>query len=187
MKYDYINDKEYDEVVFAGKSNAGKSSLINKLCNNGKLARVSKQPGKTRLVNFFTINGEFFFVDLPGYGFARVSKEEKATWDDMMRCYFESAVDNIKAFVLLMDIRHGPSEEDKRMLYYAEHFALPYIVVATKADKIAKSKRKNECVKLRKTLPTSFEYPIIPVSSQDGYGIADLLEKIGEYRNRTDA
>ena len=108
-------NKELPEIALVGKSNVGKSSLINMLTNNGKLARTSKQPGKTRLINYFLINKEFYLVDLPGYGFARVSKSEKESWDKMMGEYFNFS-ETLKCVIILMDIRHDPTEEDKAMV-----------------------------------------------------------------------
>ena len=136
LKQDYFNEN-IPEIAIVGKSNVGKSSLINMLTKNSKLARVSKQPGKTRLINYFLINREFYLVDLPGYGFARVSKDEKASWDGMMKDYFESSK-NLKLVVILMDIRHKPTEEDKMMLRFVEYYAITYMIGATKAAKIAK-------------------------------------------------
>jgi len=179
LKKDY-NNQEFPEIAIVGKSNVGKSSLINALTNNSKLARVSKQPGKTRLVNFFLLNQQFYLVDLPGYGFARVSKAEKETWDEMMRTYFENSK-QLRAVILLLDIRHKPTKEDIAMLHYIEYYAIPYVVCLTKADKIAKSKRKNEAVHKRKEIPSSFAYDIIPISSEEGYGKQELLDYLERY------
>ena len=179
LKKDY-NNQEFPEIAIVGKSNVGKSSLINALTNNNKLARVSKQPGKTRLVNFFLLNQQFYLVDLPGYGFARVSKAEKETWDEIMRTYFENSK-QLRAVILLLDIRHKPTKEDIAMLHYIEYYAIPYVVCLTKADKIAKSKRKNEAVHKRKEIPSSFAYDIIPISSEEGYGKQELLDYLERY------
>ncbi len=177
-KKGYFNKNGTPEFALVGKSNVGKSSLINMLTNNGKLAKTSKQPGKTRLVNYFLLNDSFYMVDLPGYGFALASKKEQETWERMMTDYFDSAKENLKAVILLVDIRHEPSENDKLMMNFIEQYGFPYAVVATKADKIAKSKRKNECVKIRRELPTSYSYNIIPVSSEEKYGKDELLAEI---------
>ncbi len=177
----YFNSELY-EIAVVGKSNVGKSSLINMLTNNSKLARVSKQPGKTRLLNYFLINKEFYLVDLPGYGFARVSKAEKAAWDELMSDYFSSA-EKLRAVIILMDIRHDPTADDKAMVALCEFYSIPYIIAATKADKIAKSKRKNECARLRRIIPASYDYTVLPVSS-DGFGkdelLAEMERKLGE-------
>ncbi len=177
-KEDFFN---YDmpEIAIVGKSNVGKSSLINMLTKNSKLARVSKQPGKTRLINYFLINKNFYLVDLPGYGFARVSKEEKISWDRMMTGYFESA-QNLKLVIILMDIRHKPSEDDKMMLRFVEQYGFTYMIGATKADKIAKSKRKNELFKLRRECPTSYVYDMVALSNE-GIGKEELLDVIEKY------
>ena len=177
-KKDYFNH-DLPEIAVVGKSNVGKSSLINMLTRNSKLARVSKQPGKTRLINYFLINREFYLVDLPGYGFARVSKEEKASWNTMMNGYFESAK-NLKLVLILMDIRHKPTEEDKLMLRFVEEYGFPYMIGATKADKIAKSKRKQELFKLRRECPTSYDYPMVALSNE-GVGKEELLELFDAY------
>lgn len=169
------------EFAIVGKSNVGKSSLVNMLTNNGKLARVSKQPGKTRLINYFLINDSFYLVDLPGYGYALASKEEQLSWENMMGDYFMRAKENLKGVLLLVDIRHKPSEHDKAMITYMEQIGVPYMVAATKADKVAKTKRFGECMKIRKELPTSYEYKIIPVSSELRTGKEELINEIERY------
>lgn len=177
---DYFNTG-LPEIAVVGKSNVGKSSLINLLTGNGHLARVSKQPGKTRLVNYFLINKSFYLVDLPGYGFARVSQKEKESWGQMMDEYFSHALGNLKTVLVLLDIRHDPTADDRQMFTYIETYAIPYLVGATKADKVAKSKRINECQRLRRIIPSSFAYEIIPVSSEDGYGKDKLLAALDKY------
>lgn len=178
-KEDYFNTG-IPEIAVAGKSNVGKSSLINYLTNNGKLARVSKQPGKTRLINYFLLNDSFYLVDLPGYGFAKVSKEEKLSWADMMQGYFEVA-EHLKALLILVDIRHDPTQDDKAMVWYAENYCIPYIVLATKADKIAKSKRKNEAVRLSRILGATIPPKVIPVSSELKIGGEEVLAAMEAY------
>ncbi len=166
------------EIAFAGKSNAGKSSLINYLANHSKLAYVSKQPGKTRLINYFLINDSFYLVDLPGYGYARVSREERHSWGAMMRDYFDAAKE-LRGVVVLTDIRHAPSEDDLQMIEWALHYHVPFLVVATKADKIAKSKRRPAAWKLGKyiadALKISAEFAVIPVSALGKQGKEELL------------
>ena len=119
-------------------------------------------------------------MDLPGYGFARASKTENESWDEMMRTYFENS-EQLQAAILLLDIRHKPTKEDIAMLHYIEYYAIPYVVCLTKADKIAKSKRKNEAVHKRKEIPSSFAYDILPVSSEERYGIQELLDYLERY------
>lgn len=164
------------EIAIVGKSNVGKSSLINSLCNNYKLARTSASPGKTRLINFFVINREFYLVDLPGYGFAKASKEEKKGWGDMMERYLSA--ERLTHIIMLLDIRHEPTQEDKQMFSYLLYYNIPFSIVATKADKIAKSKRKQAADKAAKLLgaPPS----AIPYSAESGDGKAEVLRRIGE-------
>ena len=173
----YPNDGK-PEIAFAGKSNVGKSSLINFLANNGKLAYVSKQPGKTRLINYFLVNEAFYLVDLPGYGFARVSKAEKESWADMMEHYF-AAAKFLRALVILADIRHEPTEDDLQMIKWAAHFKIPFLVAATKADKVAKSKRYHYAMKMAKyiaeNLDIDTDFEILPVSSAGKTGKEKLL------------
>ena len=163
------------EIAIAGKSNVGKSSLINYLAGNSRLAYVSKQPGKTRLINFFVMNQEFFLVDLPGYGFARVSKSEKQSWSDMMEGYF-AVSKNLRLLIILMDIRHDPSAEDIEMINWAMEYHVPFLVVLTKADKIAKSKRYNCIAHMKKVIHAQEDYPMIAVSAKDKLGKDALLE-----------
>ncbi len=171
------------EIAVAGKSNAGKSSLINYLCNNSKLAYVSKQPGKTRLINFFLLNGGFFLVDLPGYGFAKVSKKEKESWAGMAEAYFESTK-NLAAVVILTDIRHTPTEDDVIMANLAAHYGAPVIVAATKADKVPKTKRPGlmEAIKqrVRSSAGIGGDLPVVAVSSLKKFGKEELLSLINE-------
>jgi len=123
------------QVAVAGKSNVGKSSLINRLCRRNKLARTSSTPGKTRLINIFLLNQQFHLIDLPGYGFAKVDKREKARWGKMMQDYFEQA-EELRQVLCLVDIRHEPTEDDKQMNLFLRQMGIPFTVVATKADKM---------------------------------------------------
>ena len=175
---DSANKEGFPEIAVAGKSNVGKSSLINYLCNHSKLAYVSKQPGKTRLINYFLINDQFYLVDLPGYGFARVSKSEKSSWGSMMDDYFSSA-DKLAALIVLMDIRHKPTQEDIEMVKYAKYYGIPFAVVATKADKIAKSKRIYSIRELKKHIQvetgTANDFSVLHVSALEKRGKEDIL------------
>ena len=127
------------EIAFAGKSNVGKSSFINFLTGNGKLARTSGDPGRTRLLNFFGINGrEIVFVDLPGYGFAKVAKTEKAKWGAMIEGYLTGSV-NLKNVFVLLDVRHEPTADDKMLLNFLYHYNIPFTVIATKCDKLSRA------------------------------------------------
>ena len=135
------------EIAFAGKSNVGKSSFINFLTGNGKLARTSGDPGRTRLVNFFGVNnGGLVFVDLPGYGFAKVSKSEKAKWGSMIEGYLTGSK-NLKNVFVLLDVRHEPTSDDKMLLNFLYHYNIPFTVIATKCDKLSRAqlmKRRGE-------------------------------------------
>ncbi|MEA4852824.1 MAG: ribosome biogenesis GTP-binding protein YihA/YsxC [Christensenella sp.] len=174
-------DSGLPEIAFAGKSNVGKSSLINYIANHSKLAYVSKQPGKTRLINYYLVNDCFYLVDLPGYGFARVSKTEKDSWDEMMRLYFEVAK-NLKALIILVDIRHKPTQDDLQMIQWALYYGVPFCIAATKADKIAKSKRYHYAVQMAKNISAALEedldLSIIPISSTGKYGKDTLLRYV---------
>ena len=126
------------EIAIAGKSNVGKSSFINYICNNGKLARTSGDPGRTRLLNYFEVNGgEFYFVDLPGYGYAKVAKGEKAKWGAMIEGYLTSS-ERLKNVFVLLDIRHKPTDDDKMMVNFLFHYNIPFTLIATKADKLSR-------------------------------------------------
>jgi GTP-binding protein len=164
------------EIAVVGRSNAGKSSLINKLCNNGKLARVSSEPGKTRSINFFLINGELMLVDLPGYGFARRSAGERQSWQQLVEGYF-SVTQRLRHLFLLCDIRHAPSAGDLQMVEYLNFYRIPFTLVATKADKIAKSKRKQAARSVASAIGTE---DFVAFSAVDGYGMEELLERIGK-------
>lgn len=162
------------EVAVVGKSNVGKSSLINSLCNMNKLAKTSQKPGKTRLINFFRINGDFMLVDLPGYGFAKASKQEQAQWGELMENYLSSG--RVKHIFLLLDIRHEPTADDRQMFKYILYYAIPYTLVATKADKLAKSRRKQAaiaCAKLLGAPPYAIAF-----SGETGDGKQELLDRL---------
>ena len=164
------------EVAFAGKSNVGKSSMINKLTNRGKLARTSATPGKTRLINVYQINGEINFIDLPGYGFAKVSKEEKLSWGRMMQNYLATTRDLCHVFHLV-DIRHEPSAEDREMNLFLRQADIPFTVVATKADKISRGARLKHIAPICRALAVQ-PWQVLVFSSEDGTGRDELLERI---------
>lgn len=165
------------EIAFAGKSNVGKSSLINALTHNSKLARTSSEPGKTRLVNFFLLNDSFYLVDLPGYGFARASKQEKEKWSGMIEGYLQKS-ENLRHVVQLVDIRHAPTEEDQMMTNYLRHYEIPFTVVATKADKLSKAQRSRSIPVICRTLVVQ-PWEIIACSSEDGTGLEALTNVMG--------
>ena len=164
------------EVAFAGKSNVGKSSMINKITNRSKLARTSATPGKTRLINVYQVNGEINFIDLPGYGFAKVSKAEKLSWGKMMQDYFARTEDLCHVFHLV-DIRHEPSTEDREMNAFLRQAGIPFTVVATKADKISRGARLKYIAPICRALAVQ-PWQVIPFSAEDGTGRDALLEMI---------
>ena len=167
------------EVAFAGKSNVGKSSMINKLTNRNKLARTSATPGKTRLINVYQINNEINFIDLPGYGFAKVSKDEKLSWGKMMQDYFARTEDLCHVFHLV-DIRHEPTEDDKQMNLFLRQMGIPFTVIATKADKISRGARQKQLAPICRALLVQ-PWEVICWSSEDGTGrdqLLTLLEKL---------
>lgn len=161
------------EIAIAGKSNVGKSSMINSLCTRNKLAKVSGTPGKTRLLNVFRINDDFHLVDLPGYGFAKVPKHEQARWGKMMEDYFDAS--GLLCHVLhLVDIRHAPTQEDKGMNEFLRMTGIPFTVIATKADKISKAQRARHVQLICRELLVQ-PWEVIPYSSEDGTGRDKVL------------
>ena len=162
------------EVALVGKSNVGKSSLINSLTRNGKLARTSSEPGKTRLVNLFAINDSFFLVDLPGYGFAKAPKQEKEKWAAMIEGYLTGSK-HLKRVYQLVDLRHAPTEDDAMMVRYLRHYDIPFTVIATKADKLSKAQRGRNIPVICRTLEVQ-PWEILTYSSKDGTGRDRLLE-----------
>ena len=164
------------EVAFAGKSNVGKSSMINRLTNRSKLARTSATPGKTRLINVYQLNGEINLIDLPGYGFAKVSKAEKESWGKMMQDYFARTEDLCHVFHLV-DIRHEPTAEDREMNLFLRQAGIPFSVVATKADKISRGARLKYIAPICRALAVQ-PWQVIPFSAEDGTGKDALLEMI---------
>ncbi len=169
------------QIAVAGKSNVGKSSLINKLCNRNKLARTSATPGKTRLINIFLLNKVFHLVDLPGYGFAKVDKQEKARWGKMMQDYFEQA-EELRHVFCLVDIRHDPTEDDKNMNTFLRQMGIPFTVIATKADKISRAARQKQLAPICRALMVQ-PWEVICWSSEDGTGrdkVQELIDRILE-------
>ncbi len=165
------------EIAFAGKSNVGKSSLINALMNRKSLARTSSQPGKTQTINYYNINSELYFVDLPGYGYAKVSKAEKEKWGRMVERYLRTS-GQLRAVFLLIDIRHEPSANDKDMYDWIVSNGFTPIIIATKLDKINRS-QKDKCVKIiREKLGLDKACGIIPFSAVTKQGREELYETI---------
>lgn len=179
VKRSQYPDQNFKEVAFAGRSNVGKSSLLNLLTGRKKLARVSGSPGKTRTINFYIINDEFRIVDLPGYGYAKVSKSVSSGWGEMMENYLENRPNLLKV-IQLVDIRHAPSKQDVEMYNYLRHYGLDGIVVATKADKISRNQMSKQIKLIRRTLKLSPEDKVLPVSALKRTGHEELLDVIEE-------
>lgn len=165
------------EIAFAGRSNVGKSSLLNLLTGRKKLAKVSGSPGKTRTINFYVINDDFRIVDLPGYGYAKVSKSMSQEWGGMIEQYLQTR-DNLLKVVQLVDIRHEPSKQDVEMYEYLRYYGLDGIVVATKADKVSRNQIPKQIKQIRKTLKLGEDDIVIPVSALKRTGYEELLDVI---------
>ncbi len=165
------------EIAFAGRSNVGKSSLLNLLTGRKKLAKVSGSPGKTRTINFYVINDEFRIVDLPGYGYAKVSKSVSQDWGAMMEKFFQTR-DNLVKVIQLVDIRHEPSKQDVEMYNYLRYYGLDGIVVATKADKVSRNQIPKQIKQIKQTLKLGKDDIVIPVSALKRTGYEELLDVI---------
>lgn len=163
------------EIAFSGRSNVGKSSLINSLLNRKKLVKVSSNPGKTRTINFFLINEQYVMVDLPGYGYAAVSKSEKQSWGRMIEDYLKNR-ENLKHVILLVDIRHAPTADDKLMYEFIKYYRESVIVVATKLDKITRSALNKNLNNIRQVLGMDSSDILIPYSSETHAGREELWE-----------
>lgn len=164
------------EIAFAGKSNVGKSSVINRILNRKNFARVGEKPGKTIHVNYFTVDGKCYFVDLPGYGYAKVSQAEKERWGRLMENYF--AANRINLGVLIVDARHAPTNNDITMANWFLESGCPFIVVANKLDKLKKSELEPNMKTIREDLNLPDECVIIPFSAEKGTGRDDLIKQI---------
>lgn len=168
----YPKDRK-PEFAFIGRSNVGKSSLLNTLLAKPGLAKTSGTPGKTQTLNFFTVNGSFYFVDLPGYGFAKVPKALKDQWNIVMRAYLE-AREPLRLAVLLLDSRHLPNLNDLHMLELLEEAAVPTVLVATKVDKLGRNERSKNLAALRKVLELEPDAALVPFSSETREGMKEL-------------
>lgn len=175
-----LPDNELVEIAFAGKSNVGKSSLINGLVNRKALARTSSQPGKTQTINFYNVNKELYFVDLPGYGYAKVSLKEKEQWGKMIERYLNRS-QMLRTIFLLIDIRHEPSKNDVNMYQWVLANGFEPIIIATKMDKIKRSQLQKHIKMIKDTLQVVPGTTVIPFSAQTKQGrdeILDLIEEI---------
>ena len=166
------------EIAFAGRSNVGKSSLLNKLFNRKGLARVSSVPGKTATINFYTAE-EVIFVDLPGYGYAKVGKSEKQRWSELIEGYFNDDR-NFGLIVQLIDMRHPPTKLDLEMIEYLIEREFPFLIVLTKSDKLNKTERQKRLAAYMEEIPYAEEITMIPFSAENGEGVETLREIISE-------
>jgi len=174
-----IPENDKPEIAFAGKSNVGKSSLINALMNRKSLARTSSQPGKTQTINFYNINDLLYFVDLPGYGYAKVSESVKEKWGKMVEKYFKMSK-QLKMVFLLVDIRHAPSENDRIMYDWIVYHGYQPVIIATKLDKIKRSQKDKQIKESLKVQPGTI---IIPFSSETKQGREETWEIIEQACN----
>jgi GTP-binding protein len=177
-KHGWRPDSTLPEVAFAGRSNVGKSSLLNSLIRRKSFARVSRTPGRTREINFFRINNGFVLVDLPGYGYARISKEQKAAWKPLIESYLRRT-SSLRGIVLLLDIRREPSDDDRAMLDFLAEMEVPTLIALTKTDKLSKSAARQRAAAIASDLSLESEQ-VIPFSSHSGEGRVELLEAISD-------
>ncbi|GLH64754.1 ribosome biogenesis GTP-binding protein YihA/YsxC [Parageobacillus sp. G301] len=169
VKPEQYPDSALPEFALAGRSNVGKSSFINKMINRKNLARTSSKPGKTQTLNFYLINESLYFVDVPGYGFARVSKKEREAWGKMMETYFTTR-EQLRAVVLIVDLRHPPTKDDVMMYEFLKHYQIPTIIIATKADKVPRGKWQKHLKVVRETLNIMDDDELILFSAETGQG-----------------
>ncbi len=172
---------EKKQIAFVGRSNVGKSSLINMLVNNSKLCKTSQTPGRTRLINYFLINDAFYFVDLPGYGFAQASKKDVFGWQGLIEPYLKNNA-MLKCVCVLVDVRHNPTEQDKQMINYLFYYQIPFVIVATKCDKLSKTKVKPALNKIAGELKVGVQN-VYGISSQTSFGKDELLNKLEQFLN----
>ena len=175
-----LPDNQYPEFAFAGKSNVGKASLINGLMNRKSLARTSAQPGKTQTINFYNINDECYFVDLPGYGYARANEEIKAKWGKMIENYLHRSK-QLKAVFLLVDIRHEPSGNDRLMYEWILNQGFEPVIIATKLDKINRSQIQKQIKQIKEGLKVVKGTVVIPYSAQTKQGRDEIYELLDSY------
>ena len=168
-------DTDLPEVVLAGRSNVGKSSFINTMCGRKKLAYVGNSPGKTRLLNFFNLDDKYMFVDVPGYGYAKISKTQLLKFGQMMEDYFSQRKQK-KGMVLLVDARHKPTEDDITMMEFARYYEIPICVVATKIDKVKPSQKHKQLKEIRRVLDMREDEPLFPFSSERKEGMEPIWD-----------
>lgn len=180
-----LPDTNLPEIALVGRSNVGKSSLINKVVNRKNLAKSSSTPGKTRTLNYYLINSAFYLVDLPGYGFAKVSKVERDKWGKMIEKYLSSR-QQLRGVIQLLDIRHPPTENDIMMKEWLEHFEIPILLIATKTDKVSRNEKSKNLAVIRKSLNLEPDQMPIPFSAESGEGVNEVKEALEEILNPPD-
>jgi GTP-binding protein len=180
VKPDQYPPEDLPEFALAGRSNVGKSSFINKMLNRKGLARISSKPGKTQTLNFYLINEILHFVDVPGYGYAKVSKKEREAWGKMIETYLTSR-EQLRAVLLIVDLRHPPTNDDVMMYNFLKHYDIPCIVIATKADKIPKGKWQKHLKVTKETLDIDPNDSIVLFSSETGMGKDEAWGVIKSY------
>jgi GTP-binding protein len=169
VRKDQYPKEQLPEIALAGRSNVGKSSFINKMIQRKSMARTSSKPGKTQTLNFYLINESFYFVDVPGYGYAKVSKKERLAFGRMMEGYFTTR-EQLKLAVLLVDLRHSPTEDDQLMYNFLKYHELPVLIIGTKLDKVPRSNRASNINRIKKVLNMDPEDNFVPFSSETGEG-----------------
>lgn len=172
--FSQLPDSDRPELVFSGRSNVGKSSLINKLCNRKNLARVSSTPGKTATINFYEV-GDAYFVDLPGYGYARTSNAERERWDELINGYFETPRRRA-AVIQLLDCRHAPSKDDIQMMEYLRYHGVAFVAALTKADKLKKSQLAGTLAEFQTLCGPYGCQAVVLTSADNGYGVEELKQ-----------
>ncbi|QBK26411.1 ribosome biogenesis GTP-binding protein YihA/YsxC [Ureibacillus thermophilus] len=180
VKPEQYPDAGLPEFALAGRSNVGKSSFINKMVNRKSLARTSSKPGKTQTLNFYKINEVLFFVDVPGYGYAKVSKKEREAWGKMIERYMTGRA-GLKAVLLIIDLRHAPTDDDKMMYNFLKYYNIPSIVIATKADKIPRGRWDKHKKIVRETLKMEKDEPLILFSAETGLGVEETWAEIEKF------
>ena len=175
----HYKSHDLPEIAIAGKSNVGKSSLINSMANNRKLAKTSSTPGKTRMINFFRINDDFMLVDLPGYGFSRAGKQRSEQWGPLIEGYLRQS-EQLMHMIFLVDIRHAPTAQDKMMCEWLRYYEIPFSLVATKSDKIARAHWPKHMKVIRQTLELEAGFPILPFSVPARKGREELAILLGK-------
>ena len=183
-KFSQLPPAERIEIAFAGHSNVGKSTLINKLFNRKNLARVSSVPGKTATINFYSLEN-LFFVDLPGYGYAKVAKSEKERWSGLIEGYLSSDHD-IRLVFMLVDMRHAPTKDDVQMINYLIDTEMPFVLVLTKSDKLNKTERAKRLEAFKTEIPCFEDIHVIPFSSQTFEGVEELREIVEDIADDND-